>query len=57
MSGPAWHSEQPRSLEQYRDDLCDQLKRLPLTSRARPALIERIRGVEAELDAPGRQSA
>lgn len=49
----AWHSGPNRSLEQYLDDLCEQLKRLPLNSKARGALITRIRDVEAEIE--GRQ--
>lgn len=40
-----------RSLEDYLADLVEQLKLLPPQSKARPALINRIRQVEAELDA------
>lgn len=39
-----------RSLDQYLDDLVQQLKLLPLTSKARGPLIARIRSVEAEID-------
>jgi hypothetical protein len=47
----AWQRSPTRSLEQYLDDLCEQLKRLPMTSRARGPLITKIRQIEAELDA------
>lgn len=40
-----------RSLELYLADLVEQLRLLPMTSAARPALVARIRQVEAEIDA------
>lgn len=50
---PNWHTEPARSLQAYLDDLLEQLRLLPPTSKARPALISRIRSVETELDARG----
>jgi hypothetical protein len=40
-----------RSLEQYLAELVEQFKSLPLTSRLRPKLAQRIRQVEEEIDA------
>ncbi len=47
----AWQTSPTRSLELYLEELCAQLKRLPLTSKARGELITRIRNVEDELSA------
>lgn len=48
---PRYGAHAARPLEQYLDDLDEQLKALPLTSPARAALISRIREVEQQIDA------
>lgn len=49
----AWQTSPTRSLEQYLEELCAQLKHLPLTSKARAELITRIRNVEEIISARG----
>lgn len=47
----AWRAGPTRSLAEYLADLTAQLRLLPLESKARGAVISRIRAVEAEIDA------
>jgi hypothetical protein len=49
-AGSAYLDQPARALTEYRDELVERMRRLPLTDRRRARLADQIRQVEAAID-------